>query len=197
MTLGILGMGGIGEYFAKMAYALPVKKVYYHNRHPKRDAPQWAEYVPSMEEFLKKVDVLSVHCPLNEHTVGLIGEKQIRTLKKGSIIINTARGKVIDEEALIRALKDGHVSTLKVMKIIAEFEILDSCMQLESTFIPTSRMSTLSSWNSATSRCCLTWALKLKNRKGRWKSGRCRISRITLKRAKVKTSYSSTVVNNP
>jgi glyoxylate reductase len=110
MALGILGMGGIGSYFAKMAHALPVKKIYYHNRHPRDDAPQWAEYVPTMEEFLKKSDVLSVHCPLNEHTVGLIGEREIGMLRKGSVIINTARGKVIDENALIKALKDGHVS---------------------------------------------------------------------------------------
>jgi phosphoglycerate dehydrogenase-like enzyme len=47
---------------------------------------------------------------LNEKTVHLVDEKAIRTMKKGSIIINTARGKVIDEDALIRALEDGHVS---------------------------------------------------------------------------------------
>lgn len=110
MTLGILGMGGIGAYFAKMAYALPMKKVYYHNRAPRKDAPEWAEYVATMDEFLEKTDVLSIHCPLNKSTVGLIGEKEIRKLKKGSIIINTARGKVLDETALISALEDGHVS---------------------------------------------------------------------------------------
>lgn len=109
MTLGILGMGGIGLHFAKMAQALPVKKILYHNRSPKKDAPEWCEYVPTLEGLLSRVDVLSVHCPLNERTVGLVGEKQIRTLKKGAIIINTARGKVIDEEALIRALDDGHL----------------------------------------------------------------------------------------
>jgi hypothetical protein len=53
----------------------------------------------------------SIHVPLNENTVHLVDEKAIRTMKKGSIIINTARGKVIDEEALIRALEDGHVSS--------------------------------------------------------------------------------------
>lgn len=109
MTLGLLGMGGIGVYFAKMAHALPMKKIYYHNRSPKKDAPEWAEYVPTLDELLEKCDVLSVHCPLNEHTVGLVGEAQIRKLRKGSIIINTARGKVIDEAALIRALEDEHL----------------------------------------------------------------------------------------
>lgn len=111
MTLGILGMGGIGMHFATMAHALPVKKILYYNRAPKKDAPTWAEYVSTIDELLEKSDVLSVHCPLNEHTIGLVGEKQIRKLKKGSIIINTARGKVINEEALIKALDDGHVSS--------------------------------------------------------------------------------------
>jgi glyoxylate reductase len=113
MTLGILGMGGIGMQFATMAHALPVKKILYYNRAPRKDAPAWAEYVSSMDELLEKSDVLSVHCPLNEHTVGLVGEKQIRRMKKGSIVINTARGKVIDEEALIKALEDGHVSCIR------------------------------------------------------------------------------------
>ena len=108
-SLGILGMGGIGERFGEMAQALPMKKIYYHNRKPKTDAPAWAEYVADLEEFLAKSDVLSIHCPLNEETVGLIGEKEIAKLKKGSIIINTARGKVIDEAALIAALRSGHV----------------------------------------------------------------------------------------
>jgi len=54
--------------------------------------------------------VLSVHVPLRKETEGLVGEKWIRTLKPGAIIVNTARGKVIDEEAMIRALEDGHVS---------------------------------------------------------------------------------------
>lgn len=108
-TLGILGMGGIGQRFGEMAQALPMKNIYYHNRKPKADAPAWAEYVADLDEFLEKSDVLSIHCPLNEKTVGLIGEREIAKLKKGSIIVNTARGKVIDETALIAALKSGHV----------------------------------------------------------------------------------------
>jgi len=102
-------MGGIGQRFGEMAQALPMKKIYYHNRKPKADAPAWAEYVADLGEFLEKSDVLSVHCPLNGETVGLVGEKEIAKLKKGSIIVNTARGKVIDEAALTAALKSGHV----------------------------------------------------------------------------------------
>lgn len=109
-TLGILGLGGIGLRTAELARAFPMKVVY-HSRKPAANAPDWAEYCPELSDFLAKTDVLSVHIPLNEQTAGLIGANEIRTLKKGSIIVNTARGGVIDEGALIRALEDGHVST--------------------------------------------------------------------------------------
>jgi len=62
-----------------------------------------------MEDMLKESDVLSVHVPLRKDTESLVGEKEIRAMKKGSVIVNTARGKVIDEDAMIRALADGHV----------------------------------------------------------------------------------------
>jgi lactate dehydrogenase-like 2-hydroxyacid dehydrogenase len=65
-----------------------------------------------MEDMLKETDVLSVHVPLRKDTEGLVGEKEIRALKRGSVIVNTARGKVIDEEAMIRALTDGHLSSV-------------------------------------------------------------------------------------
>ncbi|KAG8688085.1 hypothetical protein FRC08_011632 [Ceratobasidium sp. 394] len=109
LTLGILGMGGIGGHFARLARAFPMKRILYHSRKPAKDAPEWAEYYADKDKMLAEIDVLSVHVPLNENTVNLVDEKAIRTMKKGSIIINTARGKVIDEEALIRALEDGHL----------------------------------------------------------------------------------------
>ena len=107
-TLGILGLGGIGLRTAELARAFPMRVVY-HSRKPAPNAPEWAEYFPTMEEFLGKTDVLSIHVPLNEQTVNIIGEKEIRMMKQGSIIVNTARGQVLDEKALIRALQDGHV----------------------------------------------------------------------------------------
>ena len=62
--------------------------------------------------MLRETDVLSIHVPLTSDTVSLVGEKWIRMLKPGSILINTARGKVVDEEAMIRALQDGHVGDI-------------------------------------------------------------------------------------
>ncbi|KAL4071319.1 D-isomer specific 2-hydroxyacid dehydrogenase [Scleroderma yunnanense] len=110
-TLGILGLGGIGLRLAQLVHAFPLRIIYYSRRRVAH-APEWCEYVESMDELLRQSDVLSLHVPLRYDTVHLVGEKEIRAMKKGSIIVNTARGKVIDEEAVIRALEDGHLSSI-------------------------------------------------------------------------------------
>ena len=107
-TLGILGLGGIGLHLAHLVHPFPMRVVY-HNRHRVADAPAWCTYVDGVEALCREADVLSVHVPLKSDTVHLVGEKEIRALKRGSIIVNTARGRVIDEAAMIRALEDGHV----------------------------------------------------------------------------------------
>ena len=110
-TLGILGLGGIGLCLANFAHAFPMRVVYY-SRHRVPDAPAWCVYVESVEALCQASDVLSVHVPLRDETVHLVGEREIRGMKHGSILVNTARGKVVDEEAMIRALEDGHVRLL-------------------------------------------------------------------------------------
>jgi len=110
-TLGILGLGGIGLHLARLAHAFPMRVVY-HSRRPVADAPAWCTYVNSIEALCRVADVLSIHVPLRDDTVHLIGEKEIRALKRGSVIVNTARGKVVDEAAMIRALEDGHLSAV-------------------------------------------------------------------------------------
>lgn len=84
-------------------------RVLYHNRQRRTDVPAWCIYVESIEALCKEADVLSVHVPLREDTRGLVGEREIRAMKRGSVLVNTARGGVVDEEAIIRALEDGHV----------------------------------------------------------------------------------------
>ncbi|KAH7906803.1 D-isomer specific 2-hydroxyacid dehydrogenase [Hygrophoropsis aurantiaca] len=110
-TIGIVGLGGIGLYLANLVHAFPMRVIYY-SRNRRLDAPEWCEYMESVEALCAEADVLSVHVPLRSDTVGLIGEKEIRTMKRGSILVNTARGKVVDEEAMIRALEDGHLSSV-------------------------------------------------------------------------------------
>ena len=115
-TLGILGLGGIGLRFARLAHAFPMRIVYF-SRRKVESAPDWCEYAPSMEELCRRADVLSLHVPLSQSTTGMIGEKEIRSLRRGSVLLNTSRGRVVDEEAIIRALDDGHVCKKIIFRV--------------------------------------------------------------------------------
>ena len=108
-TIGILGMGGIGLTFVNLIRPFGMTMIY-HNRRQSTAAPADVPYVPELYDMLRKVDVLLISIPLSETTRGFIGANEIRAMKQGSIIINTARGPIIDEEAMIMALQDGHVS---------------------------------------------------------------------------------------
>ena len=109
-TLGILGMGGIGSAVAHRAKAFGMK-IQYHNRNQlPANEENGAKYV-SFEELLKTSDVLSLNLALNPSTTHIIGKEQFNTMKDGVIIVNTARGALIDEAALVDALKSGKVWT--------------------------------------------------------------------------------------
>lgn len=110
-TLGILGLGGIGLRFAHLAHAFPMRIIYF-SRRKAESVPDWCEYVSSLEELCRQADILSLHVPLNQTTTGMIGEKEIRTLQRGSVLLNTSRGRIVDQEAMIRALEDGHLSSV-------------------------------------------------------------------------------------
>lgn len=102
-TLGILGMGRIGEAVARRALGFGMK-VIYHNRNERRlDFPAT---LVDFETLLKESDILSLHAPLNEESKGLIGAKELAMMKRTAVLINTARGQILDEEALIKALKE-------------------------------------------------------------------------------------------
>ena len=107
--LGILGMGGIGTAMAKRAVPFGMS-IQYHNRHEvsKERNTVGAKYV-GFEELLRTSDVVSVHLPLNDGTRGMIGRKELALMKDGVVIVNTARGPIIDETALVEALESGKV----------------------------------------------------------------------------------------
>ncbi|KAH9917532.1 D-isomer specific 2-hydroxyacid dehydrogenase [Fomitopsis serialis] len=112
-TVAILGLGGIGLRFAELVHAFPMR-VLYHNRRKVTTAPEWCEYYDKehFDDMLAQADVLSVHVPFTEETRNIVDDRMIRKLKKGAVIINTARGQVIEEEAMMQALKDGHLSAV-------------------------------------------------------------------------------------
>jgi glyoxylate reductase len=104
-VLGILGMGGIGRNIKRKAAAFGMTTIY-HNRNKLSDElADGAEYV-SFEDLLKRSDVLSLNLPLNKHTRHMISTPQFKLMKPSAVIINTARGAVIDESALVQALDD-------------------------------------------------------------------------------------------
>lgn len=109
-TLGIVGMGRIGQSVAKRA-AVSGMKIIYYNRHrlPEDIEKKYsAEYV-SLDSLLSQSDYISLHTPLDESTYHLIDAEALSKMKKGVFIINTARGPVIDESALVAALECGHI----------------------------------------------------------------------------------------
>ncbi len=109
-TLGIVGMGRIGQSVAKRA-AVSGMKIIYYNRHrlPEDIEKKYsAEYV-SLDSLLSQSDYISLHTPLDESTFHLIDAEALSKMKKGVFIINTARGPVIDESALVAALECGHI----------------------------------------------------------------------------------------
>jgi glyoxylate reductase len=103
--LGIVGYGRIGSRVAEIAEKGFGMKILYHDEHKNEIAEKNnAKYV-SFEELLKSSDVVSLHVPLLETTRHMVGEKELRMMKRTTYLINTARGAVVDEKALVRALQ--------------------------------------------------------------------------------------------
>lgn len=107
-TIGIVGLGNIGLWMAKMAQGFGMKVISYSRHKKQGDEYSFIEQV-SLEELLKRSDVISIHCPLTDETRGMIDRAAIESMKDGVIIINTARGAIIDEEAMVEALHSGKI----------------------------------------------------------------------------------------
>ncbi len=109
--LAIVGMGRIGQAVAHRARAFGMD-VTYHNRRPLPGAIEnmlGARYVSDLDKLLAEADVISLHCPASAETHHLLDAERIALLKPGAYVINTARGDLIDEEALIAALQSGQI----------------------------------------------------------------------------------------
>ena len=106
---GILGLGRIGELVAQRLAAFGMQVIAYDPYVPTARAAQLGVRLVGLEELLAEADFISVHLPKNAETSGLIGERELRLVKPGALIINAARGGIVDENALALALKDGRV----------------------------------------------------------------------------------------
>ncbi|RDW71931.1 NAD(P)-binding Rossmann-fold containing protein-2 [Coleophoma crateriformis] len=107
-VLGILGMGGIGRNLMKKAAAFGMTTQYYNRSQLSEELSGGAKYV-TFDELLATSDVLSLNLPLNKQTRHIISTAEFSKMKKGIVIVNTARGAVMDEDALVKALESGQV----------------------------------------------------------------------------------------
>ena len=125
-TLGIVGYGSIGKKVAKIAQAFDMKVLAY-NRSPKKD--EGVRFV-EMDELLEKSDIVSIHCPLNRDSEKMCNKDFFSKMKDGALFINTSRGGVVDEPALIEAVKSGKLSGAGLDVVAVEpmekhYDILD------------------------------------------------------------------------
>lgn len=106
-TLGIIGFGRIGRAVARRAPAFGMRVMATPSSWP-TEAFEDVIFA-DVETLVSSSDVLSIHCPLNDHTRGMLDEGRLRRMRRGAFLINTARGPVIDEAALVQVLEDGHL----------------------------------------------------------------------------------------
>ena len=107
-TMGIIGFGRIGRQVGRIASALGMKVIAYA-RHPEDRWQEIVEYVP-LDELYARSDVISLNCYLTSENRGMIGRKAIEKMKEGVILLNTARGQLLDEQAVADALNTGKIA---------------------------------------------------------------------------------------
>lgn len=108
-TMGIIGAGAIGSQVAKKAFAFDMKVLYYHLGRQLRLADHDNCERAELDDLVQRSDVITLHIPGGESTKRLIDERRLGLMKKSALLINTSRGDVLDQDALIRALKEGRL----------------------------------------------------------------------------------------
>jgi len=111
-TIGLIGGGGrIGKAVAKRAQGFSMKTIYWTpRRKPEGEEREAGLTYVSYDELLAQADFVSVHAPLNEKTRHLVGERELRLMKPSAFLVNSARGPVVDEKALVRALQEKRIA---------------------------------------------------------------------------------------
>ena len=109
-TLGIIGCGRIGSGVARRAYGFDMRILYYDEVAQPEVEKQTGAVRVGLEQLLRESDFISVNCALNERTRGLLGDKQFALMKPTAVVVNTARGPIIDQAALTEALKSRRIA---------------------------------------------------------------------------------------
>lgn len=111
-VVGIVGYGSIGQATARLAVALGARVLVLPSGGRQQAACEadGLEQVPTLAQLLPRLDILSLHCPLTEATRGLVGAPELALLRPGGLLVNTARGPVVQEAALVDAVRSGHLA---------------------------------------------------------------------------------------
>ena len=165
--LGILGMGRIGRAVAKRAKAFGME-IHYHNRSKlNQDLEAGATYHDNIQSLFSTSDILSINCPVTKETKKIINKKTLKFFSKEAIIINSARGDMIDDDAMVEALKDKRIFALGLDVYNGEPNIHPGYLEHHNVFI-------LPHLGSATKKTRIDMAdLAISNIEEFFKSGEC------------------------
>ena len=135
-TLGIIGLGEIGRSVARRAIGFNMRTLYYQrNRLPKEEEKKLNVEYATFEKILRASDFLTLHVPLTEETEYMIGNDEIALMKKTAYLIHTARGKVIDDYALVAALREGRLAGAALDVYEDEPELTEGMRELDNLMI--------------------------------------------------------------
>lgn len=153
--LGIVGFGAIGQAVAQRARGFNME-ILYHGPHPKPEAEEalGARYCASLDELLAEADILSLNCALTEQTRHLLNAESLAKLKPGAVVINTGRGPLIDEAALVEALRSGHLGA-------AGLDVYEFEPQLNPALLGFDNVTLLPHIGSATAECRMDMARRV------------------------------------
>jgi len=133
--LGILGMGRIGRAVADIARSLGMKIHYYNRTQLNKDLEKDATYHKSLESLLSVSDFFSINCPATKETKHIINEKTIKHFPDGAVISNSARGDMVDDNAMVEALKNGKIYALGLDVYNGEPDIHPEYLTLPNVFV--------------------------------------------------------------
>ncbi|KAJ5899060.1 D-isomer specific 2-hydroxyacid dehydrogenase [Penicillium taxi] len=153
-VLGILGMGGIGRNLKKKAEAFGMTVIYHNRRELSEELSGGAKYV-TFDELLSTSDVLSLNLPLNKNTHHIIGKPEFAKMKDGVVVVNTARGAVMDEAALVDALDSGKVFSAGLDVFEEEPKIHPGLLRNQNVML----VPHMGTWTGETQNAMEEWAI--------------------------------------
>jgi D-3-phosphoglycerate dehydrogenase len=135
-TVGLVGLGAIGKEVAKRLRGFGVTIIYYDPVRASRDVEQRLDIsYADLDELVRTADIVSLHLPLLPQTAGVIDAKRIRAMKSGAVLINCARGGLVDEVALVAALKEGRLFGAGIDTFASEPPVGSPLLELDNTVV--------------------------------------------------------------